>query len=507
MSSGTHERMLIGADPAAGTTLADIARHQRGPLRPEQLVSVRKRQARRLAGHRFRAVDTVVLAVLPVLLLARLLNRPVLESSLADVTPLIVGAWATWSLLRAMGLYRFGRHQPLLGHLARVCAATLLAVGLAVLLSTVLPSEHAGTTEVAEAMAICAATLLLLHAVWWGIVARWRANGWLTPNIFVVGATAHAEDLIESALEHRDMHILGIFDDRAERSPHAVRGVPVLGTTTTLLNHRILPFVDLIVVALDPTATTRARETLNRLSVLPNEVTMILDRPGSTRLAAAIGHLSDAPLAPLRAAVDPARRAHAKRIQDLAIGLPVLVCAAPVLALIALAIRIDSPGPVFFRQRRHGFNNEEIVVWKFRTMRHEAADATASRQVTAGDDRVTRMGRILRKTGLDEVPQLFNVVTGEMSLVGPRPHAIGMRTGEVESAQLVAEYAQRHRIKPGMTGWAAVNGSRGPLHTPEEVIERVSLDIDYIERQSVWLDLLIMARTVPSMLGDRSAVR
>ena len=147
------------------------------------------------------------------------------------------------------------------------------------------------------------------------------------------------------------------------------------------------------------------------------------------------------------------------------------------------------------------------MVWKFRSMRHEAADPTASRQVTANDDRVTRVGRFIRKTSLDELPQLFNVLRGEMSLVGPRPHAIGMKTGQVESARLVAEYAHRHRIKPGMTGWAAVKGSRGPLHTAADVRTRVRLDIEYIERQSLWLDLWIMLVTVPVLLGDPAAQR
>ena len=156
---------------------------------------------------------------------------------------------------------------------------------------------------------------------------------------------------------------------------------------------------------------------------------------------------------------------------------------------------------MFFRQRRHGFNNEEIVVWKFRSMRADAADARAERQVTADDDRVTRVGRFLRKTSLDELPQLINVLKGEMSLVGPRPHAIGMKTGDVESAELVAEYAHRHRMKPGMTGWAAINGSRGPVDTPAEVQRRVALDIEYIERQSFGLDLKIMAMTMPQPPG------
>jgi lipopolysaccharide/colanic/teichoic acid biosynthesis glycosyltransferase len=168
---------------------------------------------------------------------------------------------------------------------------------------------------------------------------------------------------------------------------------------------------------------------------------------------------------------------------------------------------MDSPGPVFFRQRRHGFNNEEITVWKFRSMRVEMADAKAARQISADDDRVTKVGKFIRKTSLDELPQIFNVLTGEMSLVGPRPHAIGMKTGDVESAQLVREYAHRHRMKPGMTGWAAIHGSRGPVDTPELVRERVALDVHYIERQSFWLDLYIMAMTIPCLLGDKDAVR
>ena len=180
---------------------------------------------------------------------------------------------------------------------------------------------------------------------------------------------------------------------------------------------------------------------------------------------------------------------------------------APVIAIVALIVRLDSAGPVFFKQRRHGFNNESIMVWKFRTMKHEATDERAERQVGRNDERVTRIGRFLRKTSVDELPQLFNVLRGEMSLVGPRPHAIGMKSGDVESALLVAEYAHRHRIKPGMTGWAAINGSRGALQTAADVARRVELDVEYIENQSFWLDMKIIALTVPRMLGDREAIR
>jgi lipopolysaccharide/colanic/teichoic acid biosynthesis glycosyltransferase len=140
-------------------------------------------------------------------------------------------------------------------------------------------------------------------------------------------------------------------------------------------------------------------------------------------------------------------------------------------------------------------------------MHHATADLTASHQVLDGDARVTRIGHFLRLTSLDELPQLLNVLRGEMSLVGPRPHAIGMKTGSEESARLVAEYAWRHRIKPGITGWAQINGSRGPVHTPEAVRERVALDIAYIERQSFWLDIYILLMTLPVLIGDRCVQR
>jgi len=325
--------------------------------------------------------------------------------------------------------------------------------------------------------------------------------------VVMVGATTHSEELIAEALRRRHVNIVGVFDDRLERAPAEVLGVPVLGDVNALLAHRITPFVDLIVVAIDPVAVRRVREIAARLAPLPNEVALVVQPDGSTARAAAIDRLEAGPLAPLSSVGELERRAYAKRFQDLLLGVPMLLLFSPLIAVVALLVKLDSRGPVFFRQRRHGFNNEQIVVWKFRTMRTEATDATAERQVTKNDARVTRAGRLLRATSLDELPQLFNLLRGEMSLVGPRPHAIGMRTGAVESARLVADYAHRHRMKPGMTGWAAIHGSRGPLHEAADVQRRVALDIEYISRQSFWLDVWIMLATVPTMLGDRHAIR
>ena len=140
-------------------------------------------------------------------------------------------------------------------------------------------------------------------------------------------------------------------------------------------------------------------------------------------------------------------------------------------------------------------------------MTTEKEDKEAAQQVTKGDKRVTKIGRIIRKTSLDELPQLFNVLKGEMSLVGPRPHAVGMRTAGKASIELVEEYAHRHKVKPGMTGWAQINGSRGALESGEDVARRVRLDVDYIERGNVWLDLYIIFMTLPVLLGDKKTVR
>ena len=479
----------------------------RGPLRPDQLTTLRARQSRRLSSHKFRTGDLMVLTVLTLITIAATSGDPFNQTPVSQVAPFLWCAILLGYLLRTTGLYEFKRPERLHTHLGRL-AAIVVAVG-AILYVTValMDADASAQRAVWWWTGIALVGFGALHTWYFELVRRWRRGGWLTPNVVIVGATNRAEQLIEGAIARRDIHVLGIFDDRLSRSPLNVLGVPLLGTTADLVQHRIMPSVDLIVVTVDPTATARVREITTRLAVLPNRVTLLVDQDDEDDSAAAVAHLADSPLAPLNAAVDVDRRAFAKRVQDLVIAVPALIVLSPILAAVAIAVKLDSPGPALFKQTRHGFNNEEIKVLKFRTMRQETADAHAATQVTAGDPRVTRLGRILRKTSIDELPQLINVLRDEMSLVGPRPHAIGMKTGELESAQLVAEYAHRHRMKPGMTGWAAINGSRGPLHLASEVRRRVALDVDYIDRQSFWLDLKIMVLTIPSFLGDTGAVR
>ena len=493
---------------AGGADSLTAGQARRGPFRPDLWLNSRQRGAARLRVFYFRGVDIVCVWGMSFLALALLsIDYGLMAARVIEALPLAVGAMTVLALLRSLDLYRFERDQLLALHLARV-AAIVAVGGLAVGLTGL--ALHGVTTPWSAYSQWTVATLAVLlatHMAWSYLVARWRRGGTLTPNLVVVGATRHAEALIQEALQRRDLNVLGVFDDRLARSPRAVEGVPVLGEVDALLNHRLTPYIDRIVLAIDPKAVARVSELTHRLGVLPIPLTLLVDPRTAKQRNAALERLAQAPLALMQGTVSPDRRAFHKRLQDLVLASVGLLLLAPLLLLIAALVRLDSPGPALFRQRRHGFNQEEIVVWKFRTMRHETADATASRQVTADDDRITRLGRFLRVSSLDELPQLLNVLRGEMSLVGPRPHAIGMKTGETESARLVADYAHRHRIKPGMTGWAAIKGSRGPLHTEAEVRRRVRLDIDYIERQSFWLDLWIIAVTIPVLLGDRMSVR
>jgi exopolysaccharide biosynthesis polyprenyl glycosylphosphotransferase len=193
-----------------------------------------------------------------------------------------------------------------------------------------------------------------------------------------------------------------------------------------------------------------------------------------------------------------------KWIFDRVVGTLALIALSPVLLATAIAVKLDSKGPVFFRQKRYGFNNELVEVFKFRSMYTDMGDATASKLVTKGDPRVTRVGRFIRKTSLDELPQLFNVVfKGNLSLVGPRPHAAHAKAADKLYDDVVDGYFARHKVKPGITGWAQINGWRGETDTPEKIQRRVEHDLYYIENWSILFDLYILAKTPISLARHR----
>ncbi len=472
---------------------------RRGPLRPERLQSARTRVSGAAVARLFQLADVLGL------LAASFAAGRWAGAQRAEL--LLIGApLVALAVLLAAGAYRRGAREPIAKRMGRVALA-VAAAGGAIATFAPLLAPAAGSSLPGIWTLTAGGVLAALHLVWSAVLKNLRRRGLLTPNIVVVGATAAARRLISRALKSHDANILGVFDDRKDRVAPKVSGVPVLGTTRELIDHRVLPYVDRIVITVPREATARVTQLMERLAPIPNPIALLMDGDEAEAEAQAVSRIANFDLMQVTGPRGRIGYLAAKRALDLVGGVCLLIALAPLMCLTAIAIKIDSPGPVFFRQRRHGYMNEEIVVWKFRSMRTEASDFTASRQVTADDDRITRVGKFIRRTSIDELPQLFNVISGEMSLVGPRPHAIGMRAAGEDASKLVQTYAHRHRIKPGLTGWAAVNGSRGPVETPEAVARRVALDLEYVERQSILLDIAIILKTAPCLLGDADAVR
>ena len=304
-----------------------------------------------------------------------------------------------------------------------------------------------------------------------------------------------------------ELRILGVFDDRSDaRSPDFVEGFQKLGTVDDLVAFARSSRVDLVIFALPITAEQRILTMLRKLCVLPVDIRLAAHanhlrfRPRSYSYVGGLPVLDilDRPIADWNVVI--------KFVFDKVVGSLALIALTPVLVLTALAIRLDTPGPVIFRQRRHGFNNEVIEVYKFRSMYADQLDPAASRLVTRDDPRVTRVGRFIRKTSIDELPQLFNVVfKGNLSLVGPRPHAVQAKAADRQYDEVVDGYFARHRVKPGITGWAQVNGWRGETDTPEKIQRRVEHDLYYIENWSILFDLRILALTPLAILKGTNA--
>jgi Undecaprenyl-phosphate glucose phosphotransferase len=350
------------------------------------------------------------------------------------------------------------------------------------------------------------AALILVRGAIAAKVRRLTREGRLERRAVIVGGGPPAEELIR-ALEGDpagDIRICGIFDDRKDdRSPEIVAGYPKLGTISELVDFGRMARIDLLIVALPLTAENRLLQLMKELWVLPVDIRLSAHTNKLHFRQRTYSFLGTVPFLDVvdRPITDWA--IVAKWLVDHLVGGLLLVLALPVMALVAIAIRLDSRGPVLFKQKRYGFNNEMIEVYKFRSMYTDKSDAAAAKLVTRGDPRVTRVGRIIRKTSLDELPQLFNVVVkGNLSLVGPRPHAVQAKAADQLYNDVVDGYFARHRVKPGITGWAQISGWRGETDTREKIQRRVEHDLFYIENWSVLFDLYIVAMTPIRLLNS-----
>ena len=351
--------------------------------------------------------------------------------------------------------------------------------------------------------------LIVERKAWFYAVRHWTRQGRLTRRTVIVGGGEAGGRVIEELKSQKDsgVEIIGMFDDRGdERSQAEIAGERKLGTVEDLVEFGRRTRVDLVVFSLPISAENRILQMLKKLWVLPVDIRLAAHNTKLRFRPRAYSYIGSVPV------IDVVDRPIAdwdvvmKWLFDKMIGGLMLLCALPVMALVALAIKLDSKGPVFFKQKRYGFNNDLIEVYKFRSMYADMADARADRLVTKDDPRVTRVGRFIRKTSLDELPQLINVVIkGNLSLVGPRPHAVNAKAETRLYDDAVDGYFARHRVKPGITGWAQVNGWRGETDTQEKIQRRVEHDLHYIENWSVLFDLAILLRTPIALLKTENA--
>ncbi len=402
----------------------------------------------------------------------------------------VVGAVVFVSALRTWRGYRVERYRRIGMQAVDILAGAALAAAANRLVVWAFAPDILAHDHWLAAWTLAALlTLALGRLACAGVVeALWR-RGLLRRRVAVVGATLTAGDLIRRIRLkqwHRDLELVGLFDDAAPG---------VAGTVEDLRRLAQTRRIDLIVLAL-PWSRSEAIFALgDRLQWISADVVAPLEQPGFLSRSSALTQVAGVPALQLTRHPFRGSQGLVKQAQDYVVAAVGLTLAAPVLALASLAVALEGAGPVLFRQDRIGFNGRPFSIYKLRTMTVDPADDGAGGQVR-GDPRVTRVGAVLRRTSIDELPQLLNVLRGEMSIVGPRPHVAGMRVEGDAYAHAVRSYAARHQIKPGITGWAQINGMRGGIDTLEKARRGVDLDLDYMRNWSLQFDLSIMARTL-----------
>jgi Undecaprenyl-phosphate glucose phosphotransferase len=433
---------------------------------------------------------------------------------LASTTQYVIAslavALAAVVAFESLNLYSISAFRARTYQIARMTTVwtALFLVGLAVAFFAKFETSYsrvwAGLFYVVGLLTLAAGRIVLA-----AMVRRWARAGYMVRRVVIVGGGEPGAKLIEAlqADEDSDLRICGVFDDRSDdRSPLVVGGVPKLGNVDDLVEFTRLTRVDLILVSLPLTAEARVLEMVRKLWVLPVDVRLAAHMNQLRFRPRAYSYIGNVPVLDIFDKPIADWNMVLKAVFDRVAGALILLALLPAMAVIAIAVKLDSKGPILFRQPRYGFNNERIGVLKFRSLYHDQADVTARTLVTKDDPRVTRVGRVIRKTSLDELPQLFNVVfAGNLSLVGPRPHALNARAEQRLYEEAVDGYFARHRVKPGITGWAQINGWRGDTDTQEKIERRIECDLYYIENWSMMFDLYILLRTPLALVKAENA--
>lgn len=414
---------------------------------------------------------------------------------------IFLGPLLAFNALSLGGVYRGDRVRRPLRRFGRTLVAWLAAMAALALLSVVLKiSDYYSRGWFLIWIALGGVALFALRLGVGMMVAHWRGSGDALMRVAVIGVDRRARTVARQLEAGEDalLRVVGHIwlEPPLERGDGGSDRPVLLGGIDELPEIVRRDRIDEAVVAVDAQNSEALGKVVRALKRLPITVRFAVEPPAIELPARGVSELAGLPMLDLWRRPLSAWERLAKVVEDRVLAAVFLVLAAPLMALIAIAVKLDSRGPVLFRQSRAGFSNDTFEMLKFRTMTNGATpqhlDAHVP-QARRNDTRVTRVGSFLRRSSLDELPQLVNVLRGEMSLVGPRPHAI---QHDRLYAQLIDDYLARQRVKPGMTGWAQVNGLRGETDTPEKMRRRVVYDLYYIDNWSVWLDLKILFLTV-----------
>ena len=299
----------------------------------------------------------------------------------------------------------------------------------------------------------------------------------------------------------RGIDVMGFFDDRNDERLHPQTQGKRLGPLREAAPYIREHGVKDVFITLPLGSQPRIIELLQDLQGTTASIYFVPDVFGISIIQGRLQELGGIPVVGLTETPFTGTNRLIKRMSDIVLALLILVLISPVLLLVAIGVKLSSPGPVIFKQRRNGLNGEEIIVYKFRSMRAMDNGAVV-KQATKGDPRITPFGAFIRRTSLDELPQFINVLQGQMSIVGPRPHAVAHNEMYRE---LIKAYMVRHKVKPGITGWAQVNGHRGETDTIEKMQARVEYDLEYLRNWSLGLDLVIILRTIKTVFYDKNA--
>jgi len=450
---------------------------------------------------------------------AQAIDALLIVASLALITWLDIYEWephytvaATWAVglfvltAHFFDVYRTRRGSSMQREIVRLVWAwlTVCLILLFLAFSTKTSSEY--SRRIFLTWFVITPLILIVWRGWLQIVmGAIRRRGVNTRPVGIVGARELGAYLARTILAAPWMGLrpVGFYDDRKPSGgrPLAREPVEVVGSFDALVNHARQGSVDIVYITLPMRAESRIQELIAKLSDTTASVYMVPDFFIFDLLHASWDNIGDLPVVSISETPFYGVDGFVKRLEDIVISGLLLLILAPVMLTIAMSVKLSSLGPAIFRQRRYGLRGNQIEVWKFRTMTVREDDGPVV-QARKHDPRVTRLGSFLRRTSLDELPQLINVLRGSMSLVGPRPHAVAHNE---QYRRLIDRYMLRHKVKPGITGWAQVNGWRGETDTLDKMQKRVEFDLAYIHNWSLTLDLKILFLTAFRVLTDKNA--